>query len=156
MTKQTEAMKLALEALETIRQPLRINTSLDAYDVGRAITALRRALEQQDHSEQNLNMVEQPATATEAHEQEPAGWRPATFHRDNLTFTPGLPDEQTVKFWKLQGVEIEYCYTSPPQLKPLTDEQMADFLGCRYHTMSQSDLEFFRLGEAAHGIGEKK
>ncbi|CAB5220185.1 hypothetical protein UFOVP232_78 [uncultured Caudovirales phage] len=50
-------------------------------------------------------------------EQEPAGWRPATFHRDNLTFNPGLPDEQTVKFWKLQGVEIEYCYTTPPQRK---------------------------------------
>lgn len=57
-TKQTQALsventlKQALEALETIRQPLRINTSLDAYDVGRAIIALREA------------MAEQPATVT--------------------------------------------------------------------------------------------
>jgi len=46
--------------------------------------------------------------------QEPAGWRPATCYRENLTFNPGLPDDQTVKFWRLQGVEIEYCYTTPP------------------------------------------
>lgn len=50
--------------------------------------------------------------------QEPAGWRPATYHRENLTFNPGLPDEQTVKFWKLQGVEIEYCYSTPPSAQP--------------------------------------
>lgn len=47
MSKKDEALKLALEALETIRQPLRINTSLDAYDVGRAITAINEALAEQ-------------------------------------------------------------------------------------------------------------
>ena len=39
-----EAAQQALEALEQIRTPLRINTALDAYDVSRAITALRTAL----------------------------------------------------------------------------------------------------------------
>ena len=44
-------------------------------------------------------------------------------------------------------------YTSPTaQRKPLTDEEMADFLGDRYHSMTENELEFFRLGEAAHGI----
>ena len=42
-------------------------------------------------------------------------------------------------------------YTTPPQ-RPwvgLTDEQIADFLGDEYHDMSESELRFFRLGEAA-------
>jgi len=31
----------------------------------------------------------------------------------------------------------------------LTDEQIADYLGDEYHGMSESDLRFFRLGEAS-------
>ena len=31
----------------------------------------------------------------------------------------------------------------------LTDEQIADYLGDEYHDMSESELRFFRLGEAA-------
>jgi hypothetical protein len=61
--------------------------------------------------------------------QEPAGWRPATHHRENLTFNPGLPDEQTVKFWKLQGVEIEYCYTTPPA-QPAPVQEPVVFFRC--------------------------
>jgi hypothetical protein len=45
---------------------------------------------------------------------------------------------------------------SPPaaqrQWVGLTEEQIADFLGDRYRAMTESELEFFRLGEAAHGI----
>jgi hypothetical protein len=44
MTTLREAAQQALEALEQIRTPLRINTALDAYDVSRAIAALRTAL----------------------------------------------------------------------------------------------------------------
>lgn len=40
-------------------------------------------------------------------------------------------------------------YTSPPQRQPLTDEQIVDYLGDEYHDMSESELRFFRLGEAA-------
>jgi hypothetical protein len=42
-------------------------------------------------------------------------------------------------------------YTNPPQ-RPwvdLTEEQIADYLGDEYHDMCESELEFFRLGEAA-------
>ena len=31
----------------------------------------------------------------------------------------------------------------------LTDEQIADYLGDEYHAMTESELRFFRLGEAA-------
>jgi hypothetical protein len=85
-------------------------------------------------------------------EQEPAGWRPATFHRDNLTFNPGLPDEQTVKFWKLQGVEIEYCYTSPPQRKPLTRQQC---LHLDVHPLMTIE-QIVCVVEAEHGIKGKQ
>jgi len=43
MTTKDEALDLALEAMEKLRTPLRVNTSLDAYDVGRAITAIKQA-----------------------------------------------------------------------------------------------------------------
>ncbi len=43
-----EAAQQALEALVQIRTPLRINTALDAYDVSRAIAALRTALAEPD------------------------------------------------------------------------------------------------------------
>ena len=124
MTKD-EAMKLALEALgNSWTEP-----GNKQYEIEKeAITALREAL------------AEQPA------QQEPAGWRPATFHRDNLTFNPGLPDEQTVKFWKLQGVEIEYCYTTP---QPAQQEPVA-FLanGTRFKISYDSR----QSGGQIHGI----
>jgi len=31
----------------------------------------------------------------------------------------------------------------------LTDEEIADYLGDEYHDMTESELRFFRLGEAA-------
>lgn len=45
---------------------------------------------------------------------------------------------------------------APPRREPLTDEQIADFLGDEYHSMTTEQLRFFRLGEAAHGIGGKE
>jgi len=42
-------------------------------------------------------------------------------------------------------------YTTPTQ-RPwvgLMDEQIADYLGDKYHAMTESELRFFRLGEAA-------
>ncbi len=44
MTTLRAAAQQALEALEQIRTPIRINTALDAYDESRAIAALRTAL----------------------------------------------------------------------------------------------------------------
>ena len=43
-------------------------------------------------------------------------------------------------------------YTAPPQrpwVDLTDDEEIADYLGDEYHTMTESDLRFFRLGEAA-------
>lgn len=43
-------------------------------------------------------------------------------------------------------------YTTPPQrtwVDLTDDEEIADYLGDEYHTMTESDLRFFRLGVAA-------
>jgi hypothetical protein len=45
------------------------------------------------------------------------------------------------------------CYTSPPQRKPLTDEQIEDLY---FDKFSMGELKAFaRAIEAAHGIGDK-
>jgi hypothetical protein len=56
---------------------------------------------------------------------------------------------------------VPVLYTTPPApapapAQPLTDEQIADYLGDEYHIMTESELRFFKLGEqAAHGITKK-
>jgi hypothetical protein len=124
--KSKEAMKLALEALEYIRN---IDTEVASQiKYGNAAKFFEEAL------------VEQPAA-----QQEPVAWANSNDLQnfDMKVRTNGGP---------LHTVPL---YTSPPaQRKPLTDEEMADFLGDRYHSMTENELEFFRLGEAAHGIKE--
>ena len=44
MTKD-EALDLAQKILEKLQTPSRLNTSLDGYDIGRAITAIKAARE---------------------------------------------------------------------------------------------------------------
>jgi len=51
----------------------------------------------------------------------------------------------------------QYTYTTPPQRKPLTDEEIqdaleAEFLGCDTKRNWQDDLRVARAIEAAHGI----
>ena len=60
MTTQTEALKLALEALEVVNR-------IDLRQVNEVIAAIKEALA--NHIEDNLAMVAQP-------EQEPVAWRP--------------------------------------------------------------------------------
>ena len=55
---------------------------------------------------------------------------------------------------QLVSDEICMALATPPKRKPLTDEQLADFLGDEYHTMTAEELRYFRLAEAAHGIKE--
>jgi hypothetical protein len=47
--------------------------------------------------------------------------------------------------------QMKPLYTSPPQRKPLTDEEMADFLNDCYRIMTEDELES-AIKQAAHGI----
>lgn len=118
-----EAAQQALEALEQIRTPLRINTALDAYDVSRAIAALRTALAES--------------------EQEPVAWKDTTYgnlHHQNFggciplyTHPPQrkpLTDEEIRDTAKQYALGLAFPYDGPttPEL-------------------------FARAIERAHGIG---
>ena len=129
MTKD-EALKLALEALEQWNTPL--------YKRGKAITAIREALAQP--------------------EQEPVAWR-------YRSVSPFVGKDGTYKVsdgWTLIrkpekrdahsamcGMEAEPLYTTPPQRKPLTDEEIGRIAGDCLDAWSCA-----RAIEAAHGIKE--
>jgi hypothetical protein len=60
-------------------------------------------------------------------------------------------DFGVVEFSRIPRAGWKPLYAAPTQ-RPwvdLTDEQIADYLGDEYHTMTESDLRFFRLGVAA-------
>jgi hypothetical protein len=70
-----EAMKLALEALEAVRYTgdiIAVQTQTNTVSIDKAITALRTAIAQADHSEQSLDMVGATVKKHLPVEQEPA------------------------------------------------------------------------------------
>ena len=117
---QTEALKLALEALELEDLACRYEKDPTPEHIAKAITAIREALAQP--------------------EQEPFGYfrydmRLDAWVQNRDGQRPGTP-----------------FYTTPPQRKPLTDEEI-DFLW--QNTSPYYDhQDFARAIEAAHGIKE--
>ena len=133
MSKQTEALKLALEALEDV-DGIDTETECVTIDVGEAITAIREAL------------AEQPA-------QEPVAWR-----AKNATPPGGyVLFQQYPQAVAERGGEIEPLYTSPPPRKPLTDEQIDRAIaeiGLNYFADAANNRAVLRelCKRAAHGI----
>lgn len=145
-SKQHEAMKLALDALEYIRN---IDTEVASQiKYGNAAQIIEEAL------------AEQPAPV----QQEPVAW-PVEEQPDGSVI-PVDPSEMTAE--QLQR------YTTPPQRKPLTNEQIQEvvkkavrerklsWLGFKKDdqgeytspVLSLSDYQMTRAIEAAHGIKE--
>ena len=119
MTTQTEALKLALEALE--------NTYALRDDVIEAITAIKEALAQPEHK--------------------PVAWSDAYDMIDRFLQNNLNSDADYAEYSKA----LDSIYTTPPQRKPLTDEDLdlicEKALFCRI-----SFQQFARSIEAAHGI----
>ena len=118
-----EAMKQALEALETERDIYREHDEDGAPEyILEAITSLRQAI-------------------AEAEKQEPVG------EVEQIDYD----DEGTASAWFTLNDSVEIgdkLYTSPPQRQPLTDEQIQE---CWYRTQGEAE-DFARAIEAAHGI----
>ena len=135
-----EAMKLALEALETItkvthphhkvtiRKPVNghVVTIYPHKVASDAITTLKQALEQP--------------------EPEPVAW---------------MDEEKKVIYWHNTHETDDYhgfkrttpLYTSPPKREPLTDEEIALIVAeCASSAHRHDDFSFARAIEAAHGI----
>jgi hypothetical protein len=125
-----EVMQQALEALEGVYLSLQLP---DLLKVVGPITALREALEQP--------------------KQEPVAWQYKTAEA-GIFVSDQLP--QDVQVWQ----DIEWSiplYTTPPQRKPLTDEDIAEVAERMEATDATSSFwrEFARAIEAAHNIKEE-
>ena len=107
MTKD-EALKLALEVLEQLRTPLRVNTALDAYDVSRAITAIKQALALDKKAENAREL---------GLDYEPVGWW----------------DSKIGFFEEKHFDQLQPLYTAPPAAQRpwvgLTDEEILEAAG---------------------------
>ena len=114
--KHIEVLKLALEALEEIHPGNMTPMAEGSWN--KAITAIRAVLAEQP--------VQQDSVAVQM------------FRTPGCSdWYDGVPDQH-----ELGQHEVRTLYTSPPQRKPLTDEQwqvIADTLGCLI-TRSQKDV----------------
>ena len=128
MTKD-EALKLALEALKYPINQSHENFNVDMAELlaHRAITAIKEALAQPE---------QEPVAILHRY---PSKCRMTVEYTDEIT-------EVREGSWPL--------YTTPPQSKPLTDEEIilivADCASSHQHT----DIHFARAIERAHGIKE--
>ena len=126
---EREALKLALEALKYPLNQSHENFNVDMAELlaHRAITAIEEALAQPE---------QEPVAILHRY---PSKCRMTVEYTDEIT-------EVREGSWPL--------YTTPPQSKPLTDEEIilivADCASSHQHT----DIHFARAIEAAHGIKE--
>ena len=137
---QLKAMKQALEALELLTGAWQ---TFDALDYGdKAITAIKEALA--EHAMQEVQRLGQEI------EQVPVAWI--------------NPDEQNARkafHWVKSEEFSSAVYTTPPQRKPLTDEQRKDLMNKAWKKRLSGKTDnrpfawhFSFEVEAAHGIKE--
>ena len=128
-----------------------------------AITALRQAKTNTTHGQiawnckEAIKKLEAIKEALAQPEQEPV----AQWQKRHPDETDGLwqdTDAADATWWAAQktnhGWEVREVYTTPPQRKPLTDYQIAEFAE-RMEASDPTDSfwrEFARAIEAAHGI----
>jgi len=153
MTK--EALKLALEALEVA------NSCVDGYyipkgkthlpEIELAITAIKEALanealEKMAENARELGLDYEPAQTEQ---------KPVVFWDGESRFV-----SQKTKEWdKRTGGTLGFgcdiaLYTTPPQRKPLSDEEIETYRHMIDWTAHWSYINFARAIEAAHGIKE--
>ena len=128
MTKD-EALKLALEALKYPLNQSHENFNVDMAELlaHRAITAIKEALAQPE---------QEPVAILHRY---PSKCRMTVEYTDEIT-------EVREGSWPL--------YTTPPQRKPLTDEEIILIVAECASSHQHTDIHFARAIEAAHGIKE--
>ena len=90
-------------------------------------------------------------------QQEPVAWHTEDHLTDRSATTYS---KEMVYRWECKGWPVTPLYTTPPQRKPLTDEEIqyaleSEFLSSDEKRNWQDDLRVARAIEAAHGIKEK-
>ena len=142
------ALRLALEALELVvlRQKEAAGKQIDAPEITRlwsaltdcipTITAIKEALAQQEQEPDDLTI----AYMSGYHDGKKA--QPKEPQQEPACCIGNCPNKKECN-------DAMHClYTTPPQRKPLTDEQIAPIIQ-QYHWLPTA---FARAIEAAHGI----
>jgi len=159
-----EAMKQALEALEKLWN---IIDDIDTYgDMAKSDDKLYRSLVERrqrqrfeqtgistDGYELNGGAITSLRQAiAEAKKQEPVA---CIGYWNQKTGAYYKPDQISTAHQKLieDGI-LRRCYTTPPQRKPLTDEQARAMWPAVTLVATQDIMKFVRAIEAAHGIKE--
>ena len=180
MTKQTEALKLALEALESIDVDYRspggwaVEVSFDEPKCNSAITAIREALAEESSGTEQPQQENQMPKPTRDIPPEPKNLfaktpsQPAQPQQEPVAHQyREMNDDGTWSGWvgcdkPLSATgwrQVRDLYTSPPaQRKPLTKTKVGNFLRRHAH----GEVGMYRNGlkdgvafaEAAHGIKE--
>jgi hypothetical protein len=148
-----EALKLALEALENIDRwlPTIGQKGLRDYEAD-AITAIKEALAQPWEKFCDSNCVwtdHHPDCKLAQPEQEPVAWRAWVSKFPQGT---GSDWVYVTKPIMKDSVHNQPLYTTPPQRKPLTDEEILTYRHMIDWTAEWSYINFARAIEAAHGI----
>ena len=163
MTKD-EALKLALSTLDEVRQEtfrlMRDGQKLYAEDkVWSTIISIKEVLAQPELDDAELEKIMLEVWQPVPPEQEPVAWGVFEGNLHDMFFSPSEAQEMA----DLKGTHAEArpLYTTPPQRKPLTDEQI---LAANYPdgeengpTIAAPDFElicFARQIEATHNIKE--
>jgi hypothetical protein len=164
MTTQTEALELALEALQ--------NTYALRDDVIEAITAIKEALAQPEQGEPvecqygnggyacceggPCKADEQNNALFKQEHGEPVAWRNAAIRvgEDLCSVGPFGYYDMTAKQWLDWALSVVTVHLPPQQRKPLTDEQILSVARDHYNPHQRHEISFARAIEAAHGIKE--
>ena len=127
MSKKDETLKLALEALKYPLNQSHENFNVDMAELlaHRAITAIKEALAQPE---------QEPVAILHRY---PSKCRMTVEYTDEIT-------EVREGSWPL--------YTTPPQSKPLTDEEIILIVAECAASHQHTDIHFARAIERAHGI----
>ena len=154
MTKN-EALRLALEALEDACGN-RCNAEYNPCFQREAITAIKAALEANEFNpdwDTQAVLVEEIQRMAKRIEEleakdEPVAWVCEGFSSD---------EKHAIDYWQGDVDDLPIgtqLYTTPPQRKPLTDEQAMDayFETPPFGTYKEAFIAGIRFIEAAHGI----
>jgi hypothetical protein len=180
MTKD-EALRLALEALKKSVKFVSgshdpVGSELD--DINEAITAIKAALEAKDELVATIDSIEQEIYENTRQfvsldvmewmlkryyttpSQQEAKDEPVAWMRTSGTGSPVVTEALLVEMPEMRWNFQQPLYTTPPQRKPLTDEEVLRLLSkideCAVR-LPRGLREFARAIEAAHGItGENK
>ena len=180
---EREALKLALEALDCICSPLHVR---EIEKIGNAMKAIREALAQPEFMLNGVDcscgrkwrVVNNTLTASEQPEQESddltIAYMAGFYDGKNKDAPQPKQEPEAMRFdfdgygylyidngsgsnWKEKIKNAEPLYTTSPQRKPLTDEQIDEIYfksSLEVNSRCEDIYDFVRAIEAAHGIKE--